>query len=177
MMKLHMAQNKYLIPDNFKIYSRQLLNMSPEIWSAMVLSHEVINLCLSDPKNKEKNLARYKKSLGIIAKGMDQLFLAIKEIKHEKLRYGLIILMIFLISYLIFMLSSLSVGLASENTQAIESWDAQKVILNKNSNVSMFQSILTKKDVKNANVGKDEAYVGQLGIVVKEKNRETVSAQ
>ena len=177
MIKLHMAQNKYLIPDNFKIYSRQLLNMSPEIWSAMVLSHEVINLCLSDPKNKEKNLARYKKSLGIIAKGMDQLFLAIKEIKHEKLRYGLIILMIFLISYLIFMLSSLSVGLASENTQAIGSWDAQKVILNKNSNVSMFQSILTKKDVKNANVGKDEAYVGQLGIVVKEKNRETVSAQ
>lgn len=105
------------------------------------------------------------------------MFLAIKEIKHEKLRYGLIILMIFLISYLIFMLSSLSVGLASENTQAIGSWDAQKVILNKNSNVSMFQSILTKKDVKNANVGKDEAYVGQLGIVVKEKNRETVSAQ
>ena len=71
MMKLHMAQNKYLIPDNFKIYSRQLLNMSPEIWSALVLSHEVINLCLSDPKNKEKNLARYKKSLEIIAKGMD----------------------------------------------------------------------------------------------------------
>ena len=75
------------------------------------------------------------------------------------------------------MLSSLSVGLASENTQAIGSWNAQKVILNKNSNVSMLQSILTKKDVKNANVGKDEAYVGQLGIVVKEKNRETVSAQ
>lgn len=44
--------------------------MSPELWSAMVLSHEVINLCLSYPENKEKNLARYKKSLQIIAKGM-----------------------------------------------------------------------------------------------------------
>ena len=71
MMKLHMSQNEYLIPDNFKIYSRQLLNMSPELWSAMVLSHEVINLCLSDPENQEKNLARYKKSLYMIAKGME----------------------------------------------------------------------------------------------------------
>lgn len=70
MMKLHMSQNEYLIPDNFKIYSRQLLNMSPQLWSAMVLSHEVINLCLSDPENQEKNLARYKKSLYMIAKGM-----------------------------------------------------------------------------------------------------------
>ena len=45
--------------------------MSPELWSAMVLSHEVINLCLSDPENQEKNLARYKKSLYMIAKGME----------------------------------------------------------------------------------------------------------
>ena len=105
------------------------------------------------------------------------MFLAIKEIKHEKLRYGLIILMIFLISYLIFMLSSLAVGLASENTQAIYSWDAQKVVLNKNSNVIMTQSVLTKKDLKNAKIGKSEAYVGQLGMVVKHKNRDTVSAQ
>ena len=54
----------------YKIYSRQLLNMGPQLWSAMVLSHEVINLCLSDPENQEKNLARYKKSLDILAKGM-----------------------------------------------------------------------------------------------------------
>lgn len=70
MMKLHMSQNEYMITNNFKMYSRQLLHMSPELWSAMVLSHEVINLCLSDPENKEKNLARYKKSLQIIAKGI-----------------------------------------------------------------------------------------------------------
>lgn len=76
------------------------------------------------------------------------MFLALKEIKHEKLRYGLIILMIFLISYLIFMLSSLAVGLASQNTQAIENWNAQKIVLNKNANISMSQSILTKDDLK-----------------------------
>ena len=95
------------------------------------------------------------------------MFLALKEIKHEKLRYGLIILMIFLISYLIFMLSSLAVGLASQNTQAIENWNAQKIVLNKNANISMSQSILTKDDLKNAKIGKNEAIIGQLGIVAK----------
>lgn len=105
------------------------------------------------------------------------MFLAYKEIKHEKLRYSLIILMIFLISYLIFILSSLAVGLAQENTQAVESWKTQKVVLNKNSNVSMAQSILTKDDIKDAKIGKKEAYVGQVPIVVKSKNHHSVSAQ
>lgn len=105
------------------------------------------------------------------------MFLAFKEIKREKMRYGLIILVIFLISYLIFMLSSLALGLADENTQAIESWKAQKVVLNKNSNISMSQSVLTKTDLKNAKVGKKEAYVGLTPFVAKAKNRPSMSAQ
>ena len=99
------------------------------------------------------------------------MFLAIKEIKREKLRYGLIILMIFLISYLIFVLSALATGLASENTQALESWDAQKVVLNKNANVSMSQSFLTKSDLKRASLSKDEALLGQIPVVVKKAGR------
>ena len=105
------------------------------------------------------------------------MFLAIKEIKREKLRYGLIILMIFLISYLIFVLSALATGLASENTQALESWDAQKVVLNKNANVSMSQSFLTKTDLKKATLSKDEALLGQIPVVVKKAGRPQISAQ
>ncbi|WEV71087.1 ABC transporter permease [Lactobacillus sp. ESL0785] len=105
------------------------------------------------------------------------MFLAIKEIKREKLRYGLIILMIFLISYLIFILSSLSIGLASENTQALESWNARQVVLNKNANVSMNQSVLTKSDLQKATIGKDEALLGQTAVVVKNKKRPQISAQ
>ena len=105
------------------------------------------------------------------------MFLAIKEIKREKLRYGLIILMIFLISYLIFILSALATGLASENTQALESWNAQKVVLNKNANVSMSQSILTKSDLKKDALTKDEALVGQIPVVVKNSKRPQISAQ
>ena len=105
------------------------------------------------------------------------MFLAIKEIKREKLRYGLIILMIFLISYLIFVLSALATGLASENTQALESWDAQKIVLNKNANVSMSQSFLTKSDLKRASLSKDEALLGQIPVVVKKAGRPQISAQ
>lgn len=104
------------------------------------------------------------------------MFLAFKEIQREKFRYGLIVLMIFLISYLIFMLSSLAVGLADENTEAINSWKAQKVVLNKNSNINMAQSILTKKDLKDAKIGKQEALFGETRLVAKAKGRKSVSA-
>ncbi len=40
------------------------------------------------------------------------MYLALKEIKHEKVRYSLIIAMVVLISYLVFILTSLALGLA-----------------------------------------------------------------
>ena len=48
------------------------------------------------------------------------MYLSLKEIWHEKLRYGLIIGMILLVTYLVFILSALANGLAQQNTQAIE---------------------------------------------------------
>ena len=43
------------------------------------------------------------------------MFLAIKEILHEKVRYGLIVTMVVLTSYLMFLLMGMMFGLASEN--------------------------------------------------------------
>lgn len=105
------------------------------------------------------------------------MYLAFKEIEREKGRYGLIVLMIFLITYLIFMLSSLSSGLASENTQAIYSWDAQKIVLNKNSNINLSQSFLTKDDLQDLKMGKKEALVGLTPFVAKAKGHTALSAQ
>lgn len=105
------------------------------------------------------------------------MFLAFKEIRREELRYGLIILMISLITFLIFMLSSLAIGLAGENTQALKSWQAKQVVLNKNANLSFSQSILTKKDLKKAKLGKKEAYIGLSPVVAKHRQRPSMSAQ
>lgn len=104
------------------------------------------------------------------------MFLALKEIKHEKLRYGLIISMIVLISYLIFILTSLAQGLSSQNTAAIETWDAKQVVLSKDSNVSMRQSFITKQQAKDLPQNQNDALIGQANAVIKHHDDKNVTA-
>lgn len=75
------------------------------------------------------------------------MFLAWHEIKREKVRYGLVIAMIVLISYLLFMLVGLMDGLKNENTAAIEEWRTETVWLNKGSNDRLAESVLTYQQV------------------------------
>ncbi|EGC80052.1 MAG: ABC transporter permease [Lactobacillus iners] len=105
------------------------------------------------------------------------MFLAWKEIRYEKVRYGLITCIILLISYLIFILSALAFGLANENTQVIKEWQMQTIILNENSNLNLNQSILTKQDLEKNKLTKQDASIGQVPIVVKKAKRKTVSSQ
>ncbi|GAA3176800.1 hypothetical protein BHU32_06295 [Fructilactobacillus sanfranciscensis DSM 20451] len=76
------------------------------------------------------------------------MFLAWKEIKHDKLRYGLITLMIMLVGYLIFILTSLAIGLAGQNTQAINTWEPQSIVLNKDANINISQSKIMTDQVR-----------------------------
>lgn len=105
------------------------------------------------------------------------MFLALKEIRHEKLRYGLIIGMIVLVTYLVFVLSGLSYGLAQQNTQAISSWDASRIALDKDANDSLPQSLITDATAKKVNMTSHEAYLGQAGVVAKAKGQAKLSAQ
>lgn len=104
------------------------------------------------------------------------MYLALKEIKHEKIRYSLIIAMVVLISYLVFILTSLALGLARENTYAIESWDFEKIALNRDADVNLRQSLLTKEQINELKLTKNEALIGQAPIIVKEKGRQKLSA-
>lgn len=94
------------------------------------------------------------------------MFLAIKEIMHEKLRYGLILAMFILISYLIMILMGLMLGLANENTVAIKSWDTETVFLNKNSNDNLSQSLINREQIKKFN-DNDTALIGVTPVVMK----------
>lgn len=105
------------------------------------------------------------------------MFLALKEIKREKLRYTLIIAMIVLISYLIFVLTGLALGLARQNTTAIDSWQTQQVVLNKDANTNLTQSLLTKEQVKNTDLGAKDAYLGQAPVVATANGKKKTSAQ
>ncbi len=102
------------------------------------------------------------------------MFLALKEIRKEKVRSSLIIAMIVLIGYLIFVLTSLALGLARENTAAITSWHTEKVTMNADANTDMRQSFLTKAQA--GHTGTQEAYVGETAVVVKAKGHKQISA-
>ncbi|GAX07620.1 antimicrobial peptide ABC transporter permease protein [Secundilactobacillus silagincola] len=102
------------------------------------------------------------------------MFLALKEIKKEKFRSWLIIIMIVLISYLIFILTSLAIGLARENTDAINSWGVEKITLSSTANVDMRQSLLTKKQA--GTLTKNEAYLGETPVVAEAKGHKQQSA-
>lgn len=68
------------------------------------------------------------------------MFLAWNEIKRNKLKFSLIIGVLILISYLLFLLSGLAKGLINMNTEGIERWHADAIILNKDANQTVQQS-------------------------------------
>ncbi|MFD1392408.1 ABC transporter permease [Lacticaseibacillus jixianensis] len=102
------------------------------------------------------------------------MFLALKEIKKEKLRSGLIVFMITLIGYLILILTSLALGLAQQNTDAIYSWDAARITLNADANTDMRQSFLSSKQI--GPLSKNEAVIGETSVVAKAKGQKQQSA-
>ncbi|EHJ07339.1 ABC transporter permease [Staphylococcus simiae] len=76
------------------------------------------------------------------------MFLAWNEIRHNKLKFGLIIGVLTMISYLLFLLSGLANGLINMNKEGIDKWDADAIVLNKDANQTVQQSIFNSKDVK-----------------------------
>lgn len=100
------------------------------------------------------------------------MFLAIKEIKHAKVHYGLIIAMVTLIGYLIFMLLGLMLGLANENTAAIDAWSTKTVVLSKGANVNLNQSLIKTADLPPLKAS--DSLVGQSPVVI---SRQTGAAR
>ncbi|HHW6847552.1 TPA: ABC transporter permease [Staphylococcus aureus] len=98
------------------------------------------------------------------------MFLAWNEIKYNKLKFGLIIGILVLISYLLFLLSGLANGLINMNTEGIKKWQADAIVLNKDANQTVQQSVITTSDVKGK--FKKEAPLKQMGIIASKGNSE-----
>ncbi len=77
------------------------------------------------------------------------MFLAWNEIRRNKLKFGLIIGVLTMISYLLFLLSGLANGLINMNKEGIDKWQADAIVLNKDANQTVQQSVFNKKDVEN----------------------------
>lgn len=98
------------------------------------------------------------------------MFLAWNEIKYNKLKFGLIIGILVLISYLLFLLSGLANGLINMNTEGIKKWKADAIVLNKDANQTVQQSVITTSDVKGK--FKKEASLKQMGVIASKGDSE-----
>lgn len=65
LIKLHLSQNQAFIGEDER-QKEAFLDLNSQVWSAMVLTHETIDLVLFDRKNKEKILKRYYESLCLL---------------------------------------------------------------------------------------------------------------
>ena len=77
------------------------------------------------------------------------MYLAIKEILQNKLRYSLILTTIFLIAFMVFFMTSLALGLVRNNRAAIDNWHATGVVLSDYANDNLTASFIPEKDYKN----------------------------
>lgn len=101
------------------------------------------------------------------------MFLAINEIMHSKLRYTLVIGVMFLIAYLVFFLTGLAYGLAQDNRTAVDKWNADNILLTEeaNNNLNMSMIPLNTFDEVQAD---EKAYLAQTAGVVKGDSDEKI---
>ncbi|HHA6462661.1 TPA: ABC transporter permease [Staphylococcus aureus] len=92
------------------------------------------------------------------------MFLAWNEIRRNKLKFGLIIGVLTMTSYLLFLLSGLANGLINMNKEGIDKWQADAIVLNKDANQTVQQSVFNKKDIENKY--KKQATLKQTGEIV-----------
>ncbi|HDG9611864.1 TPA: FtsX-like permease family protein [Staphylococcus aureus] len=92
------------------------------------------------------------------------MFLAWNEIRRKKLKFGLIIGVLTMISYLLFLLSGFANGLINMNKEGIDKWQADAIVLNKDANQTVQQSVFNKKDIENKY--KKQATLKQTGEIV-----------
>jgi len=92
------------------------------------------------------------------------MFLAWNEIRHTKLRYGLVAGVIFLVAFLVFFLTGLSYGLAQQNRTAVDTWGIDGLLLAKDSDNSLNLSTFSEEELANVKAT-DKTYLAQLSVI------------
>lgn len=100
------------------------------------------------------------------------MYLAIKEILHNKLRYSLVLVTVFLISFMVFFMTSLAIGLVRDNRTAADNWDSTGVVLSKYANKNLTDSFITEDNYKDK-LSDDAVPLGYMFAVTNLKNDDT----
>ena len=102
-----------------------------------------------------------------------KMFLAIEEMRQNKLRYGLILGLLILIFYLVFFLTGLAYGLMQENKTAVDKWQADYVLLNSESNRLITASKIDTALLDQVDAGDKALIRQQAGVAYVDKDAAT----
>ncbi|MBC1726095.1 ABC transporter permease [Listeria seeligeri] len=92
------------------------------------------------------------------------MFLALRELKHAKLRYFLIVLIMVLIAWLVLFVTGLASGLANDNGAAISSNKATYYVLQKDSDNRLTRSNLTAAETQDVAKQVEKSKSTNLGV-------------
>lgn len=101
------------------------------------------------------------------------MYLAWKELYRNKGKFALIIVLVTLISYLVYFLTSLAYGLASSYTNAINQWGANNIVLNYEANNNVMMSYLSDDEYIRVEVNGEKAKLGFLPVIINLKDSPT----
>src|SRR5690606_20344102 len=76
------------------------------------------------------------------------MFLALREFRHSKLRYALITAVIVMVSSLVFILSGLANGLSAGNSEALASLGGDRVVVSSGSEYQLDRSAIAMEDAE-----------------------------
>lgn len=99
------------------------------------------------------------------------MYLAIKEILQNKLRYSLIVSTIFLITFMVFFLTSLALGLIRANRIAADNWEATGVVLSDYANKNLTASFIPEANYQDK-LSDDVAALGFMSVVTNLKDND-----
>jgi len=98
------------------------------------------------------------------------MFLAWKELRHAKGKFSLIVVLVALVAYLVYFLTSLAYGLASSYTNGINAWSADQIVMTKDANDNIMMSVMTDDDYDSIVGAEEVAKVGLFPAVIKDVN-------
>ena len=104
------------------------------------------------------------------------MYLAIKEILQNKLRYSLIVSTIFLITFMVFFLTSLALGLIRANRIAADNWEATGVVLSDYANKNLTASFIPEANYQDK-LSDDVAALGFMSVVTNLKDNDDSEIQ
>ncbi|WP_125607350.1 ABC transporter permease [Lapidilactobacillus bayanensis] len=101
------------------------------------------------------------------------MYLAYHELKSAKARYGLVVITLFLVAYLIYFLTGLAYGLANNNRVGVDQWHAQRVTMSKYADHNLQSSTIIAGQFDRSDLSKNVAPLGLLAGEVNQKSDNT----